>query len=303
VRKPGTSKLQAFNRGGGKKWGVSDADFEKILKQYNCINVKSWVSFSRYYENRSTGDDMINRAEETLQEGKWIPTAFHTIDKGNARGILGIRIEDFIQFLDYLVTVKDKMWIAGYITIYQYQQERNTTQVAVLDANESKIQLGLTWGTNATLYKEPLTLISEVPSNWEKVRVMVDGKEAAIVENQSGSAQYDVASASKTVILQKASPVTINNSQRITAGSVHLQLSPNPFYSAVTTRFYISGKNYVSLSVFDISGKEVAKLINNQLLYGDQRVLWEARSMPGGTYIQSLSVGKQTVNERIFHLK
>ena len=70
---------------------------------------------------------------------------------------------------------------------------------------------------------------------------------------------------------------------------------PNPFNPETHLRFRIADfpggtGRFVTLKVYDILGKEVAVLVNENLIPGIYEVKWTARDYPGGVYFYRLTV-------------
>lgn len=67
-----------------------------------------------------------------------------------------------------------------------------------------------------------------------------------------------------------------------------LQAYPNPFRQNNTIVFNMEQAGHVYLSVFDITGKEVAVLVNGKLQAGSHRANFEPRRLPAGLYTLKL---------------
>ena len=63
---------------------------------------------------------------------------------------------------------------------------------------------------------------------------------------------------------------------------------PNPFNPATTIQFAIGKQSMVKLKVFDILGREVATLVNQELIPGTHKVIFEANDLPSGFYFYRL---------------
>lgn len=59
---------------------------------------------------------------------------------------------------------------------------------------------------------------------------------------------------------------------------------PNPFNLSTNISFYLSSKSFVSLKVFDLSGREVSTLCYEELPLGDHIRFWNAANMASGIY-------------------
>jgi photosystem II stability/assembly factor-like uncharacterized protein len=69
---------------------------------------------------------------------------------------------------------------------------------------------------------------------------------------------------------------------------------PNPFNSATRIEYEIVERSLVWLSVFDVSGKEVSKLVNAEHEPGVYRIVFDARLLSSGTYYCKLTSGRKS---------
>ncbi len=63
---------------------------------------------------------------------------------------------------------------------------------------------------------------------------------------------------------------------------------PNPFYSLTTIRFSIKKKGFVNLNVYDMSGKLIATLVNEEKSAGEFSVIFDGSGLQRGIYFYSL---------------
>jgi predicted alpha/beta superfamily hydrolase len=66
---------------------------------------------------------------------------------------------------------------------------------------------------------------------------------------------------------------------------------PNPFNPATVISYLLSKHSRVSLKVFDILGREIAALVNEEKSAGKYQVTWEASQIPSGVYFYCLQAG------------
>jgi hypothetical protein len=64
---------------------------------------------------------------------------------------------------------------------------------------------------------------------------------------------------------------------------------PNPFNSVTSIQYAIANKQFVTLKVYDILGKEIATLVNENKEAGNYSVDFNAAELPSGVYIYQLS--------------
>jgi len=69
------------------------------------------------------------------------------------------------------------------------------------------------------------------------------------------------------------------------------QNSPNPFNPKTTIQYTVLAQQPVTVTVYDLLGREVATLVNEELPPGTYRTSWEAGSMPSGVYYYRLRAG------------
>jgi len=75
--------------------------------------------------------------------------------------------------------------------------------------------------------------------------------------------------------------------------------SPNPFNSAVKLSMYLPKQNHVSLSVFDLNGREVSRLVDGNVGAGNQTFVWDAIDFPAGVYIVRMDAGDVSVMRKV----
>lgn len=78
---------------------------------------------------------------------------------------------------------------------------------------------------------------------------------------------------------------------------------PNPFNPATKIEYGVAQAGYVTLKIFDILGKEVETLVNENKQPGAYRVSFDASSLPSGVYIYRLNAGPYTESRKMLLLK
>ncbi len=116
--------------------------------------------------------------------------------------------------------------------------------------------------------------------------------------NEHGASEYSIAAAFVT-----GDQITAVNEFEVMPTEFKLhQNYPNPFWSGATSRsagnpvtsmqYAVASHQHVSLKVYDISGREVATLVDEKKPAGNYRVIFEARGLAGGVYFIRLSAGE-----------
>jgi len=78
---------------------------------------------------------------------------------------------------------------------------------------------------------------------------------------------------------------------------------PNPFNPTTEIRFSISKLSTVKMKVFDILGREVATLVNEQRAAGNYSVKWNASNLPSGVYFCQLRAGSFVGTKKLLLMK
>ncbi len=82
-----------------------------------------------------------------------------------------------------------------------------------------------------------------------------------------------------------------------------VQNYPNPFNPETTIAFELPNAAAVTLTVFDLSGREVAQLVNGYRAAGHHEVTWEASAFSAGVYFYRLSAGSATASGKMILMK
>jgi len=83
---------------------------------------------------------------------------------------------------------------------------------------------------------------------------------------------------------------------------------PNPFNPETQIEFGIPEISHVTLTIYDLSGREVQTLIDREMLAGTYRVDWDGMDMnnqlvPTGVYIYIMNSGNDTVSKKMVMMK
>jgi len=82
-----------------------------------------------------------------------------------------------------------------------------------------------------------------------------------------------------------------------------LQNFPNPFNPVTIIAFSIHTAGLVSVKVFDVLGKEVATVVNEQLIPGEHRVSFDAGALASGIYFYTLHSGGTVQTKKMTLIK
>jgi hypothetical protein len=82
-----------------------------------------------------------------------------------------------------------------------------------------------------------------------------------------------------------------------------LQNYPNPFNPTTVFSFYLPVSSKVKLTVYDLLGREVAKVVDEVKLPGLYKITWDASTLTSGVYFYKLEAGTFTAVKKAILLK
>jgi hypothetical protein len=89
----------------------------------------------------------------------------------------------------------------------------------------------------------------------------------------------------------KSIPIGIQPISNIVPKSYSLQQNyPNPFNPSTNIKFDVAQTGYAKLVIFDILGREITTIVNENLKVGEYQVSYNASNLPSGVYLYRLTV-------------
>ena len=78
---------------------------------------------------------------------------------------------------------------------------------------------------------------------------------------------------------------------------------PNPFNPSTIIEFKLPSKSFVSLKIFDLTGRETATLVSEDLSAGNYSRQWNAAEMPSGIYFYRLQAANSVITKKLVLIK
>ncbi|MBM2841963.1 MAG: Por secretion system C-terminal sorting protein, partial [Bacteroidetes bacterium] len=121
-----------------------------------------------------------------------------------------------------------------------------------------------------------------------------------------GIAVYVIDVVQRTVVLPPL--VGVKENDNLPTETYLDQNYPNPFNPSTSIGFHITENASVSLRVYDILGREIETLVNEQLPLGSYTVNWDGRNSSGtqvgsGMYFYRLQTNGHTIVKRMLLLR
>ena len=100
-----------------------------------------------------------------------------------------------------------------------------------------------------------------------------------------------------------APPVEVTSFSSPISGFKLAQNYPNPFNPATTIKYSLPENSFVTLKVYNILGKEVATLVNEEKSTGIYEVSFNATNLPSGIYFYTIHAGKLMETKKMILIK
>jgi hypothetical protein len=159
--------------------------------------------------------------------------------------------------------------------------------------------INLHWGRNGWQYVTT-TAMTRVNGVWTLVLPVPVGTTMLDFVFNNGSGAWDNNGGQDYHVAVTAS-TSIEDDPHVSGIELH-QNHPNPFNSATSISFSLSVDQHVRLRVYDVLGREVARLADDHFASGSHEVRFEADKLPRGVYVYRLEAGDATRVRRMLYL-
>jgi Secretion system C-terminal sorting domain/WD40-like Beta Propeller Repeat len=98
-------------------------------------------------------------------------------------------------------------------------------------------------------------------------------------------------------------PIGINSQSKKVRDFNLFQNYPNPFNPGTRIKFQLANQSYVKLVVFDLLGRELQTVLNEDLSSGTYVIDFDGSNIPSGAYFYSLTAGDYTETKKMVFIK
>ena len=124
----------------------------------------------------------------------------------------------------------------------------------------------------------------------------------------SGTGEEFILEGTGELTVPTAERFVLNRKPIIPEGFILEQNSPNPFNPITTLRYDLPEDNFVTLSIYDMLGREITQLVNTTQQAGFKSVQWDAtdsigRPVSGGVYLYQIQAGEFVQTKKMVLLK
>ncbi len=108
----------------------------------------------------------------------------------------------------------------------------------------------------------------------------------------------------QSATIKFSQPVIITPNQNSLPNNFSLsQNYPNPFNPITVISFQLPVAGFTTLKVFDINGKEISDLVNENLSVGEYKINFDASALPSGVYYYKLTSGNFSETKKMILIK
>jgi hypothetical protein len=138
--------------------------------------------------------------------------------------------------------------------------------------------------------------------------INIDGGEHMNWVLISGTGEEFILEGTGELTVPTAERFVLNRKPIIPEGFILEQNSPNPFNPITTLRYDLPEDNFVTLSIYDMLGREITQLVNTTQQAGFKSVQWDAtdsigRPVSGGVYLYQIQAGEFVQTKKMVLLK
>lgn len=191
-------RLISYATPGGAKHAVTEAELKPVLARHDHILRPVFHGHGAGIHFK-TGADILNAVDKAGTSGAAEYVIFH----GVGGDWLPFDGGEFSALLDGLETRRSEVWITDHVSAHKYEKERDSAKVNATKVEARRIRIELTASTEAALYDEPLTLVTQVPADWKSCHVS-QGDRRTVVPVTAGAVRYDATPGSSPILLTAA---------------------------------------------------------------------------------------------------
>ena len=288
---------------------------EELVQQWNG---SAWVKNSKilytYEENNNLTEELwqewdgsiyVNskRISYTYDENNNLATTFSQTWDGSAWGNVFAKLS---YTYDENNNLTEEL-LPGWKISYTYDENNNQTE-----------ELALAWEGYAWVkgwkrsyaYDENNNLTERVGQSWVSTGWFITSKYAYTYDennnltevlgqklNENGVVNYE------KYLYKYGSVTKINEDISLINSYILTNNYPNPFNPSTTINYSIPKQSYVILKIYDILGKEIANLVNEEKPAGTYELNWNALNLPSGVYIYQLKAGSFVESKKMILMK
>lgn len=297
----------------GETWSESDLSAGQVteITVVNSNLVYAYSSSQKFYQSTDKGETWTEithfpfsttRSIYKSNSGRLYVSGFYSDDDGqtwNETSFLnGTGIYSYGENSEGLWAGAGKLYLTKDAGITWEERSVYLTASLIVDGNnifqgKEGFAYSTDGGATFTDYDEGITNIDRVLS------MLFDGE--YIVIGMDGPGIYKIKASELGIT------TSIEREESLSTDYVLNQNYPNPFNPTTTIKFSIPKQDKVTLKIYDLLGKEIATLVNNELNAGSYSVEFDAvnvsKNLSSGIYLYTLKTKNSSHTKKLMLLK
>lgn len=191
-------------------WTIPGEDFNRIMAEYHMVSRPDFKGHGAVYHLKTT-EDMTKLVDKALAEGGMEYVIFHGLEHKAPwrtwQDFWAMKQDICFPFFDRLAELQEKgeLWVTDHISYHQYKTEFKTAKTKVVKNGKGGVAVYLVTEADPRYYDYPLTLETQVPAIWKKVRVLQGGREQIVSAGTNGKIRYRAVPGKVPILLMDAS--------------------------------------------------------------------------------------------------
>jgi hypothetical protein len=269
----------------------------------NFMNISSIICGSQGSIQRTS--DFTSKFNSAANSKGLVVLLIHGID--NDGGYSSTSSTELNGALEYLNTNADKFWVPTFGDVARYIKERNCVSVKETSVSDTSISFSITDTLDNSVFDLPVTVRRQIPTGWDSLSVLQNGKVISYKFVDANSKKYVMMSVvpdSGTLVMKRITLTDVEDHPTSLLREPYLKQNyPNPFNPVTTIDYQIAESGFVKLRVYDVLGRVITTLVNEELSPGYYSVKFDGMNHPSGLYFYSLQTGRFCDTKKLLLLK
>jgi hypothetical protein len=209
---------------------------------------------------------------------------------------------EWLEWLCNWLEVKSlskELWVETVGNVTRYIKQRDAAEYQIMTSTDQLIEINVTDNLNNQIYDYPLSGYVKIPGSWNYVRAQQNNRIDTLSTIQNASGKFVLVKVIPDGGILKLSPVTSTNITEENSVVTEFSLSqnyPNPFNPSTLIQFTLGNRQFVTLKVYDMLGKEVAVLVNDYKNAGSYSVQFNVDdlNLSSGIYFYRMQAGSSS---------
>lgn len=248
-------------------------------------------------------DDFKNWAQITIDENKWGILQTHEVLPYSLLQDaiqLGLYEPVAAEWFDLVCSwikeqeIINQIWVAPIAEVTKYMKERDSYSYQVIASSDDLIQIELSDTLDNEIYNCPLTADIIVPEAWNEITLIQNNKSSVYNSFFNGInfvVRVPVIPDEGIIEIHKGYITNAENiADQLPGEFILYQNYPNPFNPSTKIKYELKNHSHVVLSVSDVLGREIVKLVDSELEAGLYEITFDGSKFASGIYFYKIRV-------------